>query len=222
MKKDIANFVGRCLTCQQVKASRQRRTGLLQPINIPQWKWGEVSMDFISGLPKTRRGFNVIWVIVDRLTKIAHFISGKSTFRVDRWAQLYVREIVHLHGVPTSIVSDRDVRFTSHFWKSLQKSLGTQLRFSTAFHPQIDGKTKRLNQVLEDMLRACVVDFAGYWDEHLPLMKFAYNNSNQATIQMASFEAFYGRRYRTLVFWEQVGTQQLMGLELVQVTNAAV
>lgn len=222
MKRDIADFVSRCLTCQQVKAPRQRPAGLLQPLSVPQWKWEAVCMDFISGLPKTKQGFNVIWVIVDRLTKTAHFIPGKSTYRVDRWAQLYIKEIVRLHGVPVSIVSDRDTRFTSQFWRSLQKALGTQLRFSTAFHPQTDGQTERLNQVLEDMLRACSLDFAGCWDEHLPLMEFAYNNSYQATIQMAPFEALYGRRCRTPVFWEEVGTQQLMGPELVQVTNAAV
>ena len=116
-------------------------------------------MDFISGLPETKQSFNVIWVVVDRLTKMAHFIPDKTTYRVDRWAQLYIREIVCLHGVPMSIVSDRDTRFTSQFWKSLQKALGTQLRFSTTFHPQTDGQTERLNQILEDMLRACVMDF---------------------------------------------------------------
>ena len=167
-------------------------------------------MDFVSGLPKTKQGFNVIWVIVDRLTKTTHFIPGKSTYRVDRWAQLYIKEIVRLHGVPMSIVSDRDTRFTSQFWRSVQKALGTQLRFSTTFHPQTDGQTERLNQVLENMLRACSLDFFGCWDEHLPLMEFAYNNSYQATIQMAPFEALYGRRCRTPVFWEEVGTQQLL------------
>ena len=128
------------------------------------------------------------------LTKTTHFIGGKSKYRVDRWTQLFIKEIVRLHGVPVSIVSERDTRFTSQFWRSLQKALGTQLRFSTAFHPQTDAKTERLNQVLEDMLRACFLDFAGCWDEHLPLMEFAYNNSYQATIQMAPFEALYARR----------------------------
>ena len=129
MKRNIADFVSRCLTCQQVKAPRQRSVGLLQPLNVPQWKWEAVCMDFVSGLPKTKQGFNVIWVIVDRLTKTAHFIPGKSTYRVDRWAQLYIKEIVRLHGVPVSIVSNRDTRFTSQFLRSLQKALETQLRF---------------------------------------------------------------------------------------------
>ena len=145
---------------------------------------------------------------------MTHFIPGKTTYRVDRWAQLYIREIVRLHGVPVSIVSDRDTRFTSQFWKSLQKALGTQLRFSTTFHPQMDVQTERLNQILEDMLRACVMDSAECWDKHLPLIEFAYNNSYQATIQTAPFEALYGRRCQTPVFWEEVGTHQLLGPEL--------
>ena len=122
MKKDIANFVSHCLTCQQVKAPRQHPARLLQPLNVPQWKWEAICMDFISGLPKMKHDFNVIWVVVDRLTKIAHFILGKFIYRMNRWAQLYIREIVRLHGVPVSIVSDRDTKFTSQLWKSLQKA----------------------------------------------------------------------------------------------------
>ena len=113
MNRNIADFVSRCLTCQQVKAPRQRRARLLQPLNVPQWKWEAVCMDFVSGLSKTKQGFNIIWVIVDRLTKTGHFIPRKSTYRVDWWAQLYIKEIVRLHRVPVSIVSDRDTRFTS-------------------------------------------------------------------------------------------------------------
>ena len=159
MKREVAFRVSKCLTCQQVKAPRQKLSGLLQPLDIPQWKWEDIAMDFISGFPKTSKGYIVIWVIIDRLTKSAHFIPGKATYTVDKWAKLYMEQIVRLHGIPVSIVSDRDARFTSHFWKSLQKAMGTQLKFSTTFHPQTDGQTERLNQVLEDMLRACVVDF---------------------------------------------------------------
>ena len=137
-------------------------------------------MDFILELSKTKQGYNVIWVVVDWLSKTDHFIPGKSTYRVDRWSQLYIKEIVCLHGVPVSIVPDWDTRFTSQFCESLQKALGTQLRFSTAFHPQTDGWTKRLSHMLEDILRACVIDFSGCWDEHLPLRDFAYNNSYQS------------------------------------------
>ncbi|KAL0537392.1 hypothetical protein IC582_026370 [Cucumis melo] len=222
MKREVAEFVSRCLVCQQVKAPRQKPAGLLQPLSIPEWKWENVSMDFITGLPRTLRGFTVIWVVVDRLTKSAHFVPGKSTYTASKWAQLYMSEIVRLHGVPVSIVSDRDARFTSKFWKGLQTAMGTRLDFSTAFHPQTDGQTERLNQVLEDMLRACALEFPGSWDSHLHLMEFAYNNSYQATIGMAPFEALYGRCCRSPVCWGEVGEQRLMGPELVQSTNEAI
>ncbi|KAL4017062.1 hypothetical protein IC575_024736 [Cucumis melo] len=179
MKREVADFVSRCLVCQQVKAPRQCPAGLLQPLSVPGWKWESVSMDFITGLPKTLKGYTVIWVVVDRLTKSAHFVPGKSTYTASKWGQLYMTEIVRLHGVPVSIISDRDARFTSKFWKGLQLALGTRLDFSTAFHPQTDGQTERLNQILEDMLRACVLEFSGSWDSHLHLMEFAYNNTTE-------------------------------------------
>ena len=146
-------------------------------------------MDFIVGLPRTSSVKNSIWVIVDRLTKSAHFLSYKTGASFDAMARLYVKEVVRLHGVPASIVSDRDTRYTSHLWRGLQEALGTKLNFSTAFHPQTDGQTERTNQILEDMLRACVLDFKGDWYRHLPLIEFAYNNSYQASIKMAPFEA---------------------------------
>ncbi|KAL4017223.1 hypothetical protein IC575_024901 [Cucumis melo] len=193
MKREVADFVSRCLVCQQMKAPRQRPAGLLQPLSVLGWKWKSVSMNFITGLPRTLKGYTVIWIVVDRLTKSAHFFSGKSTYTASKWGQLYMTQIVRLHGVPVSIVSDRDARFTSKFWKGLQLALGTRLDFSIAFHPQTDGQTERLNQILEDMLRACVLEFSGSWDSHLHLMEFAYNNSYQATIGMAQFEALYGK-----------------------------
>ncbi|KAL0534025.1 hypothetical protein IC582_028302 [Cucumis melo] len=222
MKREVAEFVSKCLVCQQVKAPRQKPAGLLQPLSVTEWKWENVSMDFITGLPRTLRGFTVIWVVVDRLTKSAHFVPGKSTYTASKWAQLYMSEIVRLHGVPVSIVSDRDARFTSKFWKGLQTAMGTRLDFSTAFHPQTDGQTERLNQVLEDMLRACALEFPGSWDSHLHLMEFSYNNSYQATIGMAPFEALYGKCCRSPVCWGEVGEQRLMGPELVQSTNEAI
>ncbi|RVW60643.1 Transposon Ty3-G Gag-Pol polyprotein [Vitis vinifera] len=184
MKRDIAQFVAQCLVCQQVKAEHQRPAGSLQPLAIPEWKWEHITMDFVIGLPRTLGGNNAIWVIVDRLTKSAHFLPMKVNFSLDRLASLYVKEIVRMHGVPVSIVSDRDPRFTSRFWHSLQKALGTKLSFSTAFHPQTDGQSERVIQVLEDLLRACILDLQGNWDDHLPLVEFAYNNSFQASIGM--------------------------------------
>ena len=219
MKRDVAEFVSRCLTCQQVKAPRQRPAGLLQPLSVPQWKWEEISMDFISGLPRTPRKFSQIWVIVDRLTKSAHFIPGRDTYTVEQWAQLFLEQIIRYHGVPVRIVSDRDSRFTSRFWRALQKGLGTECSFSTAFHPQTDGQTERVNQILEDMLRACVLDFPGSWDQYLYLMEFAYNNSYQSSIGMALYEALYGRKCRTPVCWDEVGERKLIGPEIVQATT---
>ncbi|KAA0059580.1 pol protein [Cucumis melo var. makuwa] len=222
MKREVAEFVSKCLVCQQVKAPRQKPAGLLQTLSVPEWKWENVSMDFITGLPRTLRGFTVIWVVVDRLTKSSHFVPGKSTYTASKWAQLYMSKIVRLHGVPVSFVSDRDACFTSKFWKGLQAAMGTWLDFSTAFHSQTDGQTERLNQVLEDMLRACALEFPGSWDSHLYLMEFAYNNIFHTTIGMAPFEALYGKCCRSPVCWGEVGEQRLMGPELVQSTNEAI
>ena len=129
---------------------------------------------------------------------------------------------MRLHGVPVSIVLDRDPKFTSRFLPSLQEALGTRLHFSTTFHPQIDGQSKRTIQTLEDMLRACVMEFKESWDTHLELMEFAYNNSYQASIEMAPIEALYGRKCRIPVCWDEVGERRLVGLELVQVTSEKV
>ena len=172
-------------------------------------------MDFVTCLSWTQRQHDAIWVIVDRLTKSALFLSVNVEDSLEKLAQLYVDEIVRLHGVPVSIVSDRDPRFTSRFWPSLQTSLGTCLHFSTSFHPQKDGQLERTIQTLEDMLRACVMEFKGSWDTHLALMEFSYNNSYQASIDMAQFEALYGRKCRTPVCWDEVGERRLVGPELV-------
>ena len=142
MKNDVVKHVEECLICQQVKAEHQRPAGTLQPLDIPLWKWEDITMDFVVGLPRTKEGYDAIWVIVDRLTKSAHFLPVHTTYTMDRYAEIYVKEIVRLHGVPLSIVSDRDSRFTSSFWKSLHKALGTRLAFSTAFHPQTDGQSE--------------------------------------------------------------------------------
>ncbi|KAH0644862.1 hypothetical protein KY284_032746 [Solanum tuberosum] len=175
MKKDIAEFISKCPNCQQVKVEHQRPGGLLQNIPIPTWKWEEVNMDFVVGLPRTRRQHDSIWVIVDRMTKSAHFI-------------------------PT---------------KSFQKGYGTKVKLSTAFHPQTDGQAERTIQTLEEMLRACVIDFKGNWDDYLPLIELAYNNSHHSSIGMAPFKALYGRRCRSPVGWFEVGEIALIGLESV-------
>ncbi|KAH9671844.1 Endonuclease [Citrus sinensis] len=178
------------------ESSYSMHPGTLQTLPIPQWKWEHITMDFVSGLPRSRRGCDCIWVIVNRLTKSAHFLARKSTDNVGQLAKLFIKEIVRLHGVPMSIMSDRDLLFTSRFWASLHKELGTKLRFSTAFHPQTDGQSERTIQTLEDMLRACVLDLSGGWEQHLMLIEFAYNNSFHSSIGMAPFEALYGRKCR--------------------------
>ncbi|KAA3484278.1 DNA/RNA polymerases superfamily protein [Gossypium australe] len=159
----------------------------------PEWKWDWITMDFVMGLPTNLRKKDVVWVVVDRLTKSAYFIPMRVDYSLDKLADLYITEVVRLHGVPISIISDNDPRFTSRFWKKLQEALGTRLNFSIAFHRQTDGQSERVIQVLEDMLRCCVLEFEGSWERYLPLVEFAYNNSYQLSIRMAPYEALYGR-----------------------------
>ncbi|KAK2420476.1 hypothetical protein QL285_031201 [Trifolium repens] len=219
MKKDVAEYVASCLTCQKAKIEHQRPAGMLQSLDIPEWKWDSISMDFITGLPRTRRKHDSIWVIVDRLTKSAHFLPVRTTDTAAKLTDIYIAEIVRLHGIPSSIVSDRDPKFTSHFWKTLHEALGTKLRLSSAYHPQTDGQTERTNQSLEDLLRACVLDDRGSWDDVLPLIEFTYNNSFHASIGMAPYEALYGRRCQTPLCWYQDEESMIVGPEMVQQTT---
>ena len=152
MKTDVANFVVSCLVCQKAKIEHQRPGGTLKPLDIPQWKWDSIAMGFVTHLPRTTKGNDLIWVIVDKLTKCAHFLAINQKMSMDKLAELYVREVVTMHGVPTSIVSHRDSRFTSRFWQSLEAALGTQLRMSSAYHPHTDGQSERTIQSLEDLL----------------------------------------------------------------------
>jgi hypothetical protein len=145
MRKDIAGHVARCDTCNRVKAEHQRPAGLLKPLDVPEWKWEGISMDFIVGLPRSPKGHDSIWVIVDRLTKVAHFIPVKTVYRAEQLADLYVDHILRLHGAPTSIISDRGPQWVSRFWQGLHKAIGTRLDYSTAYHPQTDGQTERVN-----------------------------------------------------------------------------
>nr|GFA52337.1 putative reverse transcriptase domain-containing protein [Tanacetum cinerariifolium] len=189
MKKDIAMYVSKCLTCSKVKAEHQKPSGFLQQPKIPEWKWENITMDFINKLPRTRSGHDSIWVIVDRLTKSAHFLAVREDYKTEKLARLYINEIIARHGMPVSIIPDRDSYFTSKFWKSLQKALGTQLDLSTAYHPETDGQ------------------------------KFSYNNNYHSSIKCAPFEAMYGRKCRTLIAWTEVGEGKLLGPEIVQETT---
>ena len=159
---------------------------------------------------------DAIWVVVDWLTKSTHFITIKTTLSLEQLADLYFQEIVRLHGVPKSIVSNRDAQLISKFWRSVQCAMGTSLNFSTAFHPQTDGLSKRTIQTHKDMLRACVLDFKGAWNQYLPLIKFLYNNSYQATIGMAPYEALYGRKCRSSVHWYETGETIVIALHFVE------
>jgi transposase InsO family protein len=173
-------------------------------------------MNFIVDLPKTSIGLDSIWVIVDRLTKLAHFLPVKTEYHVMVYAKLYIDRIMSLHGVPKTITSDRGTQFVSQFWKCLHESLGTKLLHSTTYHPQTGGQTERVNQILEDMLRSYVLNFSAKWDECLPLTEFSYNNSYQESIKMAPFEALYGRRCRTPLNWSKPGERWFFGVDLVK------
>ncbi|GJY95027.1 putative reverse transcriptase domain-containing protein [Tanacetum coccineum] len=192
MKRDIATYVSECLTCAKVKAEHQRPSGLLQQPEIPEWKWESITMDFITKLPRTRNGHDAIWVVVDRLTKSAHFLAIREDYSTEKLARLYTNEI---------------------------KAIGTRLDMSSAYHTQTDGQSEHTIQTLEDMLRAYVIDFGGSWDVHLPLAEFSYNNSYHTSIRCAPFEALYGRKCRSPVLWAEIGKGSFIGPELVQETT---
>ncbi|WVZ89282.1 hypothetical protein U9M48_035708 [Paspalum notatum var. saurae] len=195
MKREIA----------KVKADHLKPAGMLQPLDIPAWKWEDVHMDFVVGLPRTQKGYDSIWVIIDRFTKSGHFLPVKTDYRANTYAELYIAKIVSLHGVPRTITSDRGSVFVSRFWEQLQNALGTKLIHSSTYHPQTSGQVERVNQIVEDMLRACALTYSTKWDECLPLAEFAYNNSYQKSLNMAPFEALYGRRCRTPLNWSESG-----------------
>ncbi|GJX92133.1 putative reverse transcriptase domain-containing protein [Tanacetum coccineum] len=186
MNRDIATFVSECLTCAKVKAKHQRPSGLLQQPEIPEWKWENITMDFITKLPRTRSGHDAIWV---------------------------------MHGVLLAIILDHDAWFTLRLWQTFQKALGTRLDMSTAYHPHTNGHSECIIQTLEDMLRACVIDFGGSWDVHLPLAEFSYTKNYHTSIWYAPFEALYGRKCRSPVLWAEIREGSLIGPELVQETT---
>ena len=208
MKREIAQFIANCDVCRRVKAEHQRPAGTLQPLAIPEWKWDKVGMDFITGFPRTNKGNNAIFVVVDHLSKVAHFLPVRESITASQLADLYISRIVSLHGVTLEINSDRGSLFTSHFWESFQTPMGTHLSFSTAFHPQSSGQVERVNQILEDMLRACVISFGMDWEKCLPFAEFAYNNSYQSSLKKAPFEVLYGRRCQTPLNWSETGERQ--------------
>jgi hypothetical protein len=172
MKKEVSYFIAKCLECQKVKAEHRHQAGLLQPLPIPEWKWEFLTMDFITKLPKSNKQHDSIMIVVDKLTKDAHFISVKLNHKETNIIDVYMKGIDRLHGIPKTIVSDRDPKITSNFWKGLFNGFGTNLNFSTTYHPKSDGKTKRVNQVFEDMLRMYVMDKPYKWEDYLDLVEF--------------------------------------------------
>ena len=187
MHAEIKAYVTSCLPCQSNKPSHQVPMGLLQPLPVPTKKWEQVTMDLITQLPKTKAGHDAIVVWVDKLTKQVHFAATQTTVTAVELAKLFYREVVRHHGIPSSIVSDRDVRFTSNFWRSLWQQTGTKLAMSTAYHPQTDGQTERANRTLEEMLRAYTNYQQDDWDEQLVAAEIAYNNSVQASTGFSPF-----------------------------------
>jgi hypothetical protein len=191
MKRDVERVCSRCVTCRQAK-SRVLPHGLYTPLPVPSAPWVDISMDFVLGLPRSRKGRDSIFVVVDRFSKMAHFISCHKTDDATHIADLFFREIVRLHGVPRSIVSDRDVKFLSYFWKVLWGKLGTKLLFSTTCHPQTDGQTEVVNRTLSTLLRTIIQKNLKNWEDCLPFIEFAYNRSVHSTTEFSPFEIVYG------------------------------
>ena len=187
MHEQIKHYVSTCTKCQQNKASHEHPQGLLQPLAVPERRWQQVTMDFITQLPMTKQGHDAIVVFVDKLSKMVHLVPTTTMVDAPQVAKLFMREVIRLHGVPESIVSDRDPRFTSSFWRELWKMLGTKLAMSTAYHPQTDGQTERTNRTLEDMLRANVSVRQDDWDEYLVASEIAINNTQQASSKYSPF-----------------------------------
>nr|GFC43582.1 reverse transcriptase domain-containing protein [Tanacetum cinerariifolium] len=183
IKADNATYVSKGLTCAKVKAEHQKPSGLLVQPKIPEWKWDNITMDFVTKLPQSSQGYDTIWMVVDRLT------------------------------------NDRDPRFASNFWRSLQNALGTRLDMSIAYHPETDSHSERTIQTLKDMMRACAIEFGKGCVNHLPLVEFSYDNSYHASIKAAPFEALYGRKCRSLICWTEVREAQILGPELIQETT---
>ncbi|CAI7884268.1 unnamed protein product [Closterium sp. NIES-53] len=193
MANDVQKFVTSCDTCQRMKSSKQKKAGLLQPLPVPKQPWQVVTLDFITGLPPTNAGHDAILLAIDKFSKMGHFIPTHTTARTEETAQLFLKHIISQHGIPTTLISDRDPKFTSKFWKELMSLMGTRLAMSSAYHPQTDGQTERLNQIVEQLLRAACKDNINKWDLHLPVLEFAYNNAKHAATRETPFFLCYGR-----------------------------
>ena len=216
MKNELAEYIARCFEYQQVKSEHQHPAGLLQPLPIPSWKWEIISLDFVTGLPRNQNLNESIMVVVDKLSKVAHFISVKTTYKDANIDDIFLKQIFRLYGIPKVIISDRDPKFIGNFWRFLFKGLNTKLNFSTYFHPQTDGQTERVNQVLEDLLRIYVKEQPGKWEDYLHLVEFSYNNHYQASTRYSPFEIPYGRKCNTPISWSNPVDRLVLGPELLK------
>jgi hypothetical protein len=191
MRADVKRFVDRCIIFHHSKG-RKQNAGFYQPFSIPERPWDAINMDFVLGFPRTQGGCDLIFVVVDRFSKIAHFIPRQKASDVNHIANLFFKEVIRLHGLPRSIVSDRDTKFIGHFWTTLWKKLGTNLSFSSAYHPQTDGHIEVVNRSLGDLLRSLVTEHHSQWDNILPQAEFAYNDSVNRSTGKIPFQIVYG------------------------------
>lgn len=196
-RKYCARYVDNCDTCKRIKPTRHAPYGLLKPLEPPKRPWDSLSMDFVTGLPE-KEGYDTILVVVDRLTKMAHYIPTSSNINAKGLAKLFLEKIVKHHGLPTNIITDRGSLFTSEFWTKLMKALGTSRNLSTAFHPETDGQTERINAIMEQFLRAYCSYQQDNWVELLPLAEFAFNNTKSDTTTVTPFFANFGYHPRAM------------------------
>ncbi|GJP47026.1 hypothetical protein CLOM_g6258 [Closterium sp. NIES-68] len=232
MVTDVQRYVAACPICQRMKSSHQRPTGLLQPLEPPQRPWQHVTMDFVTGLPARPSGNDAVLVVVDRLTKMTHFAPCRTTITAEETARLFISTVVHLHGIPAAIISDRDPKFTSKLWQDTWIRDGTRLQFSSAYHPQTDGQTERTNQTMEQLIRTNCPD-RKKWEDVLLMLEFSYNNAPSATTNHSPFYLNYGidptvpvsinvesQVPRSQQFVEELQTARDKAVELIRKANA--
>jgi transposase InsO family protein len=215
MQRDMERYVSRCTTCNKAK-SRLNPHGPYMPLPVPRAPWEDISMDFVLGLPRTKRGRDSVFMVVDCFSKMVHFIPCHKTDNASHVADLFFNEVVRLHGVPNTIVFDRDAKFLSHFWRTLWYKLGTKLLFSTTCHPQTDGQMEVVNRTLSTMLWAVLKDNLRLWEECLPHIEFAYNRSIHFTTKLSPFMIVYGFNPRAPIDLLPLPPSKIMNLDVTQ------